>query len=479
MLFVNKNSIMQQKYTILFLIIYVIVVSLVGLFNSRTKDSTDYFLANRRLPAWILAITFIASWWGGGSAIDLVDQAHGAGLASFWIYGMPVLIATAIMYGFAGKIRHAAKISQPELFAQRYNATAGLLLTIFILIFMVLGAAVQVIVVGHFFQSFFDISYTSGAIIGTAIVLFYSLFGGFKGVVMTDIIQFLFFLLGGLALLVYTYYHSGGWYMMVEHSEKIGKLDYTSFWSKAPDYLAYVITFGCSWCIQANVWQRISAARSEKSARNMMLISFIAFIPLYLMVTTTGMLSSVVYKVIPEGGIVPDIVANLGSPLLSALIFVGLCSAIMSTMDSMFNTGALSLTVDIYERFKGKESLKNQVLVARLSTLLMALFALIIGLKIESVLTISWIGADFLATGAFVPLIGGFIWKKGTSKAAITSMVFGFLFSLYNLLHALGVPLPIAWQLASATQALVGMTLSFALYVGVSLFNHAYQKSLL
>ena len=88
---------MLQIYTITFLIIYTLVVILIGVKNSNSKNSSDYFLASRKLPSWLLAVTFIASWWGGGSAIDLVDHAYTNGLSSFWIYGVPVLISTFIM----------------------------------------------------------------------------------------------------------------------------------------------------------------------------------------------------------------------------------------------------------------------------------------------------------------------------------------------------------------------------------------------
>ena len=109
--------------TIIFLSLYVIGIIAIGIWNSKSENSEDYFLASRKLPAWLLAITFIASWWGGGSAIDLVDHAHQNGLSTFWIYGVPVLIATALMYVFAKGIRNVATISQPQLMKQRYNDT--------------------------------------------------------------------------------------------------------------------------------------------------------------------------------------------------------------------------------------------------------------------------------------------------------------------------------------------------------------------
>ena len=96
---------MLQIFSIIFLIIYTLTVIFIGIKNSHSKDSSDYFLASRQLPSWLLAITFIASWWGGGSAIDLVDHAYTDGISSFWIYGVPVLLSTFIMAFFAAKIQ--------------------------------------------------------------------------------------------------------------------------------------------------------------------------------------------------------------------------------------------------------------------------------------------------------------------------------------------------------------------------------------
>ena len=464
----------RATLTIIFLSLYVIAIVAIGIWNSKNDSSEDYFLASRKLPAWLLAITFIASWWGGGSAIDLVDHAHNNGLSSFWIYGVPVLIATALMYLFSKGIRNIGTISQSELMEQRYNETVSLMLTIFIIIFMVIASVVQVIVMGRFFHAFFDIGYENGAILGTVIVLTYSMFGGFKGVVLTDLLQFVFFLFTGVYLFYLTYSQSGSFEAVSLAAIAKGKEGYTSFFSNVSDNLAYVITFGTSWMIQANIWQRISAAKKASDAKKMMLISFIAFIPLYLMVTYTGMFSLVLYDAVPEGGIIPNIINQLSSPLLSAILFVGLCSAIMSTMDSLINTGALSLTVDVHEKYINKNtSPKQSVRIARISTVIMSVVALMIALKIQSVLTISWIASDFLTSGAFVPLVMGFLWARGTSQAATVSMVFGLLFSSYNLAVALGADLPVAWEIASAKQAIIGITISFILYVSISLMTPA------
>ena len=462
----------RMAITVLFLLLYVIGIIGVGIWYRKSKNNEDYFLASRQLPAWLLAITFIASWWGGGSAIDLVDHAYRNGLSTFWIYGVPVLIATALMYLFAKGIRNVGTISQPQLMNRRYNATVSLLLTIFIIIFMVIASAVQVIVIGKFFQAFFGLSYVTGACLGTLVVLTYSLFGGFKGVVLTDLLQFIFFLLTVVILFYVAYDQSGGMEAVKAVAVANQNTGYTSFFHNVSDNLAYVITFGTSWMIQANIWQRISAAKKATDARKMMIISFIAFIPLYRLVTYTGLFASVFFDAVPKTGIIPAMISNLSNPVLSSILFVGLCAAIMSTMDSLINTGALSLTIDIYGNYINPDaSSSHNVTVARFSTIMMGASALLIALKIKSVLTISWIGSDYLTSGAFVPLVLGFLWARGTSTAATISMIFGLLFSTYNLLVALGANLPVAWEIASTEQAIIGISISLLLFIVCSLLT--------
>lgn len=449
---------------------YILAVSYIGYRNKKNSNSEDYFLASRSLPAWLLAITFIASWWGGGSAIDLVDVAHKEGISSFWVYGVPVLLSTFLMYIFAGGIRSIGTISQGELIEKRYDKRVGFMLTVFIIIFMSIGSATQVIVIGNLFESFFGIDYSLSATLGTLLVLFYSLFGGFRGVVLTDLFQFVFFLFASVVLFVLSYSLSGGFSSLSVIASEPNREGFTSVFHNLGDNLAYIITFGSSWMIQANVWQRISAAKTPQSAKKMMKISFLAFIPLYLMVALTGMFSASIFESVPQGGVVAGLLNQMQSPLLSGLIFIGLCSAIMSTMDSMINSGALSLTVDIYQRHINPKAKPNMgVKVGRISTALIAIIALIVGVKIRSVLTIAWIGADFLATGAFVPLVLGFIFRRGTTSAALSSMIFGLVFSLYNLCVALGANFPTLWKIASTEQAIIGMCTSFIIYMCVSL----------
>ena len=223
-------------------------------------------------------------------------------------------------------------------------------------------------------------------------------------------------------------------------------------------------------CIQANIWQLISATRNAKEARRMTTLSFFAYIPLYLLVVVAGMAGIVLYDKLPEGGIITAVVLNQMPPALGALVFIGITAAIMSTMDTLINSASLTLTMDLH---RTEEDPAANLKFSRLATLIAAGLAIVIALKIRSILELTWIASDVITTGVFVPLLGAFLWKRGNTHGANASMLWGLIFCLYNLALTLELPIPALWDPHSTVKILVGVGISLAVYVLVSLATPA------
>ncbi len=448
------------------LLVYFAVLLVIVTKEKKNDNVLDYFFAGRQLSFWQLSLTFIASWWGAGSAISTADLAYEDGLGAFWYYGVPVLLSAFLMILGAKAIRKVGFLTQGKMLEMRYSKATAKLLSIMILIFMTFSAASQMVGVGSFFGTYLGISYELAVLLGTGIVFIYSLFGGFRGVVLTDIIQFVLLLLSAIAVFVVAMLQAGSLEDIATRAAELGKPDYMSMTAGAAKYMTFVITFGCSWVIQANVWQRISATKSDKDARRMTVMSFFVYIPLYLIVVLTGMAGLTMFDTLPPGGIVPTLVMYYMPPALGALAFVGISAAIMSTMDSLINTGAMTLSIDLND---GEQSEEAKLHFSRWATALVTLVALIISLGIRSILTVTWIASDVITTGVFVPLVAGFIWRRGNAKGVMASMVLGLLYCFYNLLLFFGVNLPAFWEPQTTLQVVIGVALSTVAYVGVSL----------
>ncbi len=443
--------------------------------EQKSHTVLDYFFAGRSLPFWALSITFIASWWGAGSAISTADLAYEDGMGAFWYYGVPVLVSTLLMIFGSRAIRRVGYLTQGRMMEARYSRGAARILSVLILLFMTVTAASQMVGIGDFFGTYLGLRYEVAVLMGTGIVLLYSVFGGFRGVVLTDIIQFVLLLISALVVFGTAFHHAGGLPAIAAAAESAGKDGYMSLSAGASKYLMYVITFGCAWTIQANVWQRISASRTDRDAHKMTVMSFFAYIPLYLIVVLTGMAALVLYKQLPPGGVIAAIVVDHLSPAVGAIVFVGISAAIMSTMDSLINTASMTLVMDLSRSDITEE---QRLTRSRLATLCVTLAGLLVSLKIRSILEISWIASDLITTGVFVPLTAGFFWRRGNSRGAMASMTAGFCFCLYNLLISFGLPLPSFWAPQSAVQVIVGVSLSALVYVGVSLATAPeYEKA--
>lgn len=455
-----------KLFSLIGLLVYFALLLFAVTKEKKNHSVLDYFFAGRSLPYWALSITFIASWWGAGSALSTADLAYQDGLGAFWYYGVPVLLSTFLMMLCAGGIRRVGYLTQGRMMEARYSKGTAKFLSLLVLLFMVFNAASQMVGVGDFFGSYLGLSYETAVLLGTLIVLIYSMFGGFRGVVLTDIIQFVLLLISALVVFVVGVKNAGGLSGIREAVYVAGKPEFLNMGAGASKYSMYVITFGCAWMIQANVWQRISAARTDQDARKMTIMSFFAYIPLYLMVVITGMAGFVLYPELPTGGVVTAIVKDYLTPVLGALVFIGISAAIMSTMDSLINTASMTLMLDLMPDHPDEQ---KQLARSRMTTLAVTAVALLISLKIRSILEISWIASDIITTGVFVPLVLGFFWRRGNSKGALASLGVGFVYCLYNLAISFGVPLPSFWEPQSAQQVILGVALSLAVYIIVSL----------
>lgn len=467
---------MNTTIALIALLIYFGILLFAVSREKKNENLEDYYFAGRNLPFWALSITFIASWWGAGSMLSTADLAFSEGLGAYWYYGVPVLLSSAIIALISPLIRKIGFYTQGEMLETRYSKNAKIMLSVLIVIFMTLSAASQMVGIGDFFGSFLGINYEYAILLGTVIVLIYSMFGGFRGVVFTDIIQFVLLLISTIIIFIIAYKNGGGWQRVQAVAAERQLNSYTSLTEGALKYLPFVITFGSSWSIQANVWQRISAARNTKDASRLGWLSFVIYIPLYLIVVFTGMAALPLFTEIPQGGVVTAIVMNYMPPVLASFVFVGISAAIMSTMDSLINTASMTLTLDLHDTTKG--TTKKKLNYAKIMTLSVTLVALLISMKIRSILSLSYLASNVITTGVFIPILFGFFFKKGNSKGALASMIFAICYSFYNLLINLNINLPHFWEIQGISEVVTGLIASFVLYISVSfLTKPEYEKA--
>ena len=429
------------KNYLLFFTAYSLLLLLVSIgFSRRMKNLEDFFLASRKLPFFLVYLSLTASWIGASSTIISVDEAFSHGVSSFWIMGLPAVLTVAVFAFFlSAPIRRLPIITLPDLVEIRYGRIVRHMAAVLIVWYMTVLAASQMTALGSFLMPLIGKSYFTCILLGTCVVLIYSVLGGFFSVALTDGIQFLFLSIGFICLFVFlTGKASFG--ELITFASQEGRPDYFNFFFEVKRNLWILISFTLAWIISPIAWQRIQAARSDHAAKKGLMAAGGTFLVFYGIVLMAGMLAWAVYKdLMPGQNTLSMMISSKTDLMLGGIIFTAIAAAIMSTLDTAINTGAMSLTRDIYQRIFFPEGIKRVVLASRSMTLLIAGIALLIASQIRSILLSLGLASEIMAVGFFIPGIAMIFMRKKAPWAGFLSLALGILFSLTGFLSQMGV----------------------------------------
>jgi solute:Na+ symporter, SSS family len=221
--------------------------------------------------------------------------------------------------------------------------------------------------------------------------------------------------------------------------------------------------------IGMTLYQRMYACRDEREAKRAW---YIAGIFEYPVMAFTGVFLGMCARVM-----FPEAEAEMALPMLirdvlpigaTGIVIASYFSAIMSTADSCLMASSGNFVNDIVERYfiKGL-SMKASVRLSMLATLIIGAIAVTLAAQFTMVLDAILYAYAFLVSGLFIPTLGAYFWKRGSSAGAMAGMIGGGTLTLLLLLEVIGMP---GWIDAIGFDASIyGILLSLVLYAGVSL----------
>jgi SSS family solute:Na+ symporter len=433
---------MARTEFLFFFLAYLALVLLVGLrFSRRMKSLEDFFLASRSLSTSLIFLSLVASWFGATSILVTTDEAFRSGVSAMWLVGVPA-VATVLIFAIflVRPIRRLDILTLPDLVERRYGKTVRHLASFLILWYMTVLAASQMVALGQFLKPFLNLPYAWSLVIGTGVVLVYLLSGGLLSVAATDVLQ-CFLLTAGTAGLALFLTGKSSLSAVAAAVAEAGKRGYFQPFSGLERNVLIAFSFILAWTISPIAWQRIQAARSEKAARRGFFSAAGAFVLLYGLVVGVGVFSFPLFS--GREFSTPLLSEIIGSTLGiwgGGVIFIAVVAAILSTMDTAINTGALTLTQDIYfQLVRGAGKPDRAVRSSRGSTLLVAVFALAVASRFQSILATLGLASEIMAAGLFVPGVAMLFLKKRWPLAGGLSLLLGGGFALASFLSALGV----------------------------------------
>ena len=422
-----------------FVILYLIISVAIGLYAARmVHNSADYANAGRSLPLYIVIATVFATWFGSETVLGIPAKFASEGLRGVVEdpFGASLCLIFVGLF-LARKLYRLNLLTIGDYYRFRYNKVVEVIVSLCIVISYLGWVSAQITALGLVFNILSQgaISMPMGMVMGAAIVLMYTLFGGMWSVALTDFFQMTIIVIGLLYITYVVAGLAGGADVVFEHASKEGKLVFFPQPTTA-EVLAFIgagITIMFGSMPQQDVFQRVMSARSENisvtgAVAGGSLYFIFAFVPMFLAYSAQLIDPAMFTSLIDHDAqmILPALVLN-HTPIFAQILFFGaLLSAIMSTASGTLLAPSITLTENILREFIPMDDarlLMTTRIVVVIFTVIVTTFALLSqGMPIYEMVGNAY---KVPLVGAFIPLVMGLYWKRSTTQGALVSVIGG------------------------------------------------------
>jgi sodium/proline symporter len=437
------------------MVIYITLLISWGIFQGRkVKTGSDYAIAGRKLPGWVAALSERATGESSWALLGLPGAAYAMGLTEIWTaIGCVAGIVSAWAF-LAWRLRDEAEkynvSTFTEYIAAKHGETGKMLrmissLAIVFFFFFYVGA--QFLGGGKTLHTLFGLKPGLGVLITAAVIVPYTVYGGFRSVVYTDVVQAILMIVtlivGPIVGLIYIFHNPDTFASGITEALVKSGDTYNSVTGAARGFGAgLLVTGGFSWFFgylggqpQLSLrFMAISNARQAKKARN---IGIAWTIIAYIGALMIGWIGIAIFG--PAGlsdpeYVMPRVILKLFHPIIAALLITGAIAAMISTADSLLILSATELSESMLKKKgKGKEETASGTLRRhRITTAVIAVIALVLSYLSPSKLIftlVSYVWAGIGCTFSVVILFTLF-WKKYHGRAAIITVITGILFTI-------------------------------------------------
>jgi SSS family solute:Na+ symporter len=369
-----------------------------GSLHKKTLDAKDYFLAGKTAGWFVIGASLFSSNIGS----EIIMGVSGAGArgempqANFEILASLILILLG--WVFVPFYLRTGVYTMPEFLEKRYSKACRNYLSVVSILAYVLTKISLIIFSGALVFETLGVPFWTGALITVFATGFYTVLGGLRAVIYTDMVQ-AFILLGGTAAVTFFGLQQlGGWHGMVAVLDRtslqpgsIPTEQFFNLWRPHSD-TAYPWTgmlFGAPilgvwyWCTDQFIVQRTLSARDLSNARKGALFAgFLKLLPVFLFFLP----GVIAYALVQEGKLAlslenpdqafPALITSFLPVGIKGLAIAGLLAALMSSLSSAFNSSSTLFTMDFYKPWKPQAPERELVWVGQIATVVLVLVSL-------------------------------------------------------------------------------------------------------
>lgn len=450
----------------------------------------EYFIGNRGLGGFVLAMTTIATYGSVSSFVGGPGQAWSIGFG--WVY-MAVVQVTALvlLYGIMGKkmalvSRKLDAVTVVDVIRARYGSDLlANLSALIIVVFFVATMVAQFVGGAKLFEAVTGYSYTTGLFLFGAAVILFTTIGGFRGVAVTDALCGIAMLVG-MGVLAVGILEAGGGYEAIMASIAANHPAMLEPFSggnmPAGLYLTQWLLVGVFTFVLPQSVVRTMGYKDTKSLHRAMIMGTVIIGAMMIGVTSLGVLAAGVLTddLVAYGGsvdnIIPLSIVGTLPPVLAGVAIIGPIAASISTVSSLLISSSSAIVKDVYLRHcekTGKRPADRRVAVSSQAvTLGVGVLAFVLAVTPPDLIwKINMFAFGGLETAFFWVLVCGLFWKRANKTGALLSMAGGTL--AYCTSMALG------FKVADLHQIVIGIAVAGAcMVVGTLAARHAKSSKL-
>lgn len=347
---------------------YIVSVIALGIYASRKTKGTkrDYFLAGDKLPWWMVGGSIIAANTSSHHFVGIMGVAYTKGFSALNIVWPSIFISyNALLWIFLPYYLRNGFYTMPEFLNRRYGSAARTAYAGLIFLTYVFVEVAAVLYLGALaIQHMFDVPLLISIIVLAVLTGIYTITGGLRAVVWTEMLQLVVLIVGGLTLSFMTIQAVGGWSGMMSMSG-----DWHLILPATDQDFPWTMFVGASLGIgifyaAANqfIVQRTLAAKNEWHARMGVVFTdyLLLFMPFVYIVP--GLLAPKLFPGLEKGDLAfSTLVGNLLPTGIVGLVMAGLVAAIMSHISGSINACTTIACMDIYVPFINKKATDKQV----------------------------------------------------------------------------------------------------------------------
>ncbi len=314
--------------------------------------------------------------------------------------------------------RFEGKISAGEIMEVDYGVSGRIITGFLGFVYSCGKMALQISAIGYTFEVLAGISYFWGVILGFGIVVCYSAFGGVRAVTFTDVFQFFVILISVPTAAFVALRHTGSWGQIFSDIYRDHPSHLNPFLN--PDLLKKYIPMFFVFCIPSlhpATVQRLLMAKNGDQGKKAFIFTALCEIPLYFLVMLIGFATLKLNPNISPNHCFPYLIHSVFPIGIKGLAIAGILAAIMSTADSILNSGCVTLIHDCVNPMLGRRLKEHQELrLVRWFTAVMGIVSVYISMQFPTLVDLMVGVKEYWMPLIIPPLLGtllGFRTTKG------------------------------------------------------------------